>query len=435
MSKDVKDFLSFISASPTAFHAVRAISDELDRNGFIRLRECEMWQLKPGSRYYVTRNGSSVIAFDLPADEMTAFRITASHSDSPCFKLKAVCEETAAGCYTRLNVEPYGGMLMSTWLDRPLSIAGRVLVRDGNRLESRLVSLDRDTVLIPNMPIHFNREANNGYAYKPQTDLMPLYGDEKAMGGLMKEIAAAAGVPQDRIAGSDLYLYSRTPGSIWGAENSYFSCGRIDNLECAYTSMQAMISTRAKNQVNICAVFDNEEVGSRSKQGADSDFLCNAMLRIGQAYGMSDSLCRAKMAASFMVSADNAHALHPNHPDKFDADNRVYMNKGVVIKHNANQKYTTDGVSSAVFEEICRRAGVPVQHFNNHSDIAGGSTLGNLSNAHIGMNTVDIGLAQLAMHSAYETAGTRDIMYMTDALCAFYSTEIVMTDDGAFELN
>lgn len=435
MKKNALDFIEFVKNSPTAFHAVAAVCDMLEEAGFSRLEECGLWQLKKGEKYYVTRNASSVLAFTLPRETPTAFQIAASHSDSPSFKLKTRCEESVLGCYTRLNAEPYGGMLMSTWLDRPLSVAGRVLVRRGKRLESRLVDLNEDKVLIPNMPIHFNRDANSGYAYKAQTDLLPLYGDEKDQGGLMKEVCAAAGTTEEELAGADLFLYSREGGSVWGAGEKFFSCGRIDNLECVYTSVRALIASKAGRHVNLCAVFDNEEVGSRSRQGADSDFLLNVMSRVAALYGMSEDQLRAAEAASFMVSADNAHAVHPNHPEKYDADNRVYMNKGVVIKHNARQKYTTDGASSAVFEEICRGAGVPVQHFSNHSDLPGGSTLGNIANAHVSMNTVDIGLAQLAMHSLYETAGTEDLAYMETALTAFYDTDIRVTGDGMFELD
>lgn len=434
MEQPVQQFLDFVAQSPTAFHAVRALCGQLDRNGFTPLSEYDMWQLKPGGKYYVTRNQSALIAFTVPEGGFGPFRVAASHSDSPAFKLKPLCESAAAGHYIRLNVEKYGGMIMSSWLDRPLSIAGRVLVRTGDGLESRLVDLNRDAVLIPNLPIHFNRDVNTGYNFNPQVDLMPLYGDENAKGLLMKQVAQAAETEEEAIIGADLFLYSRTPGSVWGAQNEFFSCGRIDDLECAYTSMQAFLEAAQGQHVNLCAVFDNEEVGSGSKQGADSTFLRDVMTRIGTALGASDEAIRAAMAGGFMVSADNAHALHPNHPEKFDAQNTTFMNGGVVIKHNANQRYTTDGVSAALFTEICKRVNVPVQHFTNRSDLPGGSTLGNISNAQVSMNTVDIGLPQLAMHSIYETAGVRDIAYMTDALKAFYEMEIVMTGDGCFKL-
>ena len=434
MEQPVQQFLDFVAQSPTAFHAVGTLCGLLDRSGFTPLSEYDLWQLKPGGAYYVTRNQSALIAFTVPEGGFGPFRVAASHGDSPTFKLKPLCESAAAGHYIRLNVEKYGGMIMSSWLDRPLSIAGRVLVRTKEGLESRLVDLGRDAVLIPNQPIHFNRDVNTGYSFNPQVDLLPLYGDENAKGLLMKQIAQAAGTEEGAIVGADLFLYSRTPGSVWGAQNEFFSCGRIDDLECAYTSMQAFLKAAQGQHVNLCAVFDNEEVGSGSKQGADSTFLRDVMTRIGTALGASDEEIRAAMAGGFMVSADNAHAVHPNHPEKFDAQNTTFMNGGVVIKHNANQRYTTDGVSAALFSEICKKANVPVQHFTNRSDLPGGSTLGNISNAQVSMNTVDIGLPQLAMHSIYETAGVKDIAYMTDALKAFYEAEIKMRGDGCFHL-
>ena len=252
--------------------------------------------------------------------------------------------------------------------------------------------------------------------YDPQTDLLPLYGSAESTGGLMREIAEAAGVEPDQILGHDLFLYGRQNASVWGAGDDYFSCGRIDDLECAWACMTALIRSTARETVNVCAVFDNEEVGSGSRQGADSGFLYDTLTRLGFALGASDGEIRAAMAGSFLVSADNAHAVHPNHPEKYDKQNRPVMNGGVVIKHNANLKYTTDALSSARFALICQKAGVPVQHFANRSDIAGGSTLGHISAAHVSVESVDIGLAQLAMHSLYETAGTRDLPMLVRAL-------------------
>ena len=388
----------------------------------------------PGGKYYVTRNRSALIAFRVPESGFAPFQIVASHSDSPSFKLKPACEDEAAGHYIRLNTEKYGGMLMASWFDRPLGIAGRLLVRTERGIETRLVDLDRDAVLIPNMPIHFNREVNDGYKYNAQVDLLPVYGDETAKGALSKELAEKTGVSEESVVGSDLFLYNRAAGSVWGAKNEFFSCGRIDDLECAYTSACAFLEAVPKGHINVFAVMDNEEVGSGTKQGADSTFLEDTLARIASAMGKTDSERRAAVAGSFMVSADNAHAVHPNHPEKYDAGNRTFMNGGVVVKFNANQKYTTDGVSCAIFESVCARAGVPVQHFANRSDILGGSTLGNIANAHTSMNTVDIGLAQLAMHSAYETAGCKDIEYMIRALKAFYETDVRMQADGVFEI-
>lgn len=433
MTDHVQSFLHFIQQSPSAFHAVRSICDALDAQGFTPLSESQPWTVAPGGRYYVTRNLSSVIAFAVPESGFAHFQIVSSHSDSPTFKLKHLCEDESAGCI-RLNVERYGGMIMSSWLDRPLSIAGRVLVRDGNALKAKLVDLDRDAVLIPNMPIHFNREINDGYKYNPQVDLLPVYGDAQSRGQLKAEIARAAGVSEEAVCAQDLFLYTRMPGTVWGANNEFFSCPRIDDLECAYTSMQAFLAAKAEGHINVLAVFDNEEVGSGSKQGADSTFLTDVLMRAGAALGASDSELRAALAASFMVSADNAHAVHPNHPEKYDAQNRTMMNGGVVIKHNANQKYTTDAVSCAVFAALCGMADVPVQHFANRSDMLGGSTLGNIANKHASMNTVDIGLAQLAMHSSYETAGCADVAYMIRALESFYTHSIVMQADGALTI-
>ena len=430
----MNSFIDFVRRSPSAFHAVHTICAQLDAAGFTRLDEGEPFAVAPGSRCYVTRNRSSVIAFTVPQQGFSPFAIVASHSDSPTFKLKPGYEEEALGQYVRLNVERYGGMIMSTWLDRPLSIAGRALVREGGALRTHLVDLGRDAVLIPNMPIHFNREINDGYKFNPQVDLLPLYGDTQAKGALAAEIASLCGAKPEDVLSADLFLYNRTPGSVWGAHGEFFSCPRIDDLECAYTSLQAFLTAEHAAHISVYAVFDNEEVGSGTKQGADSSFLTDVLARVGAALGADDAALRAAACRSFMVSADNAHAVHPNHPEKYDAENRVFMNGGVVIKHNANQKYTTDAVSSAIFSEICARAGVPVQHFANRSDVLGGSTLGNIANTHLSMNTVDIGLAQLAMHSSYETAGTKDVAYMTDALKAFYEAEIDMRGDGEFRI-
>jgi len=413
-------FLTFAEQSPTAFHATANLAEMLEENGFRRLKETDPWLVDTGGKYYVIRNDSAVIAFIVPETGFGAFRIAAAHSDSPLFKLKEHFEDDS-GDYLRINVEKYGGMIMSTWLDRPLSVAGRLAVREGDGVGTRLVNLDRDAVLIPNQPIHFNRDINDGYKYDPQTDMMALYGPKEAKGALMREIAAAAGVDEKDILSHDLFLYNRQNASVWGAEDAYFSCGRIDDLECAWGCMKALTESTARDTVQVCAVFDNEEVGSGTRQGANSGFLYDTLTRLGFALGASDGEIRAAAAGGFMVSADNAHAVHPNHPEKFDKQNRVFMNKGVVIKHNASQKYTTDAVSGARFALVCEKAGVPVQHFANRSDLPGGSTLGNLAVQHVSMESVDIGLAQLAMHSVYETAGTKDLEYLTTAMKEFWS--------------
>ena len=441
MNDSIHGLLGFIEKSPTCFHAVEQVRQTLLSNGFTELQEAKPWDLQPGKNYFVTRNQSSLIALRLPAGKAEAFRIVASHSDSPTFKIKENPEKESAGCI-QLNTERYGGMLCASWFDRPLSIAGRVVIRtDSGKIQSRLVCCPRDLVLIPNLAIHMTRAVNEGYAYNPQTDMLPLYGGAGAKGTFLKEIAQVAGVDADAILCSDQFLYNRMKGTVWGAQNEFLCAPRLDDLECAYTSLCAFLSEGDCPDVPVYALFDNEEVGSGTKQGADSSFLETVLRRvIFSASDASAAVCAQErfctaLATSFMVSADNAHAVHPNHPDKTDPTNPVYLNGGVVVKFNANQKYTTDAVSGAIFQEICRRAGAPCQTFVNRSDIAGGSTLGNISNSHVSLNTVDIGLPQLAMHSCYETAGVQDVDAMIRALTAFYHTKIETLADGSYRLS
>ena len=433
MTEQVQGFLNFIDNATSTFHAVDTMVKQLEEKGFSRLYEHEEWKLVPGGKYYVTRNLSSIMAFTVPQDGFTHFQIVASHSDSPTFKLKPTCENSVCEKFVRLNIEKYGGMVLHTWLDRPLSIAGRVVLRDGGKLTTKLVDLKKP-IMIPNVAAHLNRQLNDGFKYNPQVDMQPMYGDITAKGKLMEDVAEAAGVEADKIVTCDLSLYCSQPGVVWGRDDVYFSCSRIDDLECAYTSLMGFIDSEPKGHVNVVAVFDNEEVGSTSKQGAASTFLTDTLMRTAAAFGMTDAQTRAAIVSSFMVSADNAHSVHPNHPEMYDVQNRTYMNEGVVIKHSPNQKYTSDAISDAVFSMICERAGVPVQHFSNRSDMVGGSTLGNISNTHASMNTVDIGLPQLAMHSCYETAGCKDVAYMIDALREFYNTNIVTEADGTYSL-
>ena len=425
MMDEIRGLMDFIAASPTAFHCVANVREMLEAGGYAPLSECEDWRLAPGGRYYVTRNLSSLIAFRLPEGAPDHFQIVASHSDSPCFKLKPVAGREAEG-YAMLNVEKYGGMIMSTWFDRPLSVAGRVILRGGKGFEARLVNLDRDLALIPNMPIHFNREVNDGVKLNPQVDMLPVYGAAGA--DILDLVAGELGAEKADVAGCDLFLVNRDAPRLWGARGEFIASPRLDDLECAYTSARALLAAKPTNHVDMIGVFDNEEVGSGTKQGADSTFLAETVKRVAEA--LPGRSAEAMLARSFMLSADNAHAVHPNHADKYDAENRVRMNGGVVVKANANQKYTSDGVSLAVFEGICRDAGVPTQRFANRSDVPGGSTLGNIANSHVSMNTVDIGLAQLAMHSANESAGAQDVSHMIDAMRAFHEAEIDVRRDG-----
>ncbi len=426
-----KALLRFIEQSPTAYHAVRSLKELL--TGYTPLHEGEDWNLQPGGRYYVTRNGSSLLAFRMPAGPIRGFQMAAAHSDCPVFKIKANGEMVVENHYVKLNVEKYGGMLCAPWLDRPLSIAGRVVVREGDALVSRLVDLQRDVALIPNLAIHMNRGVNEGTSYNAQVDLLPLFGGKDAAGKLLPLVAASAGAEPEDILGTDLFHYNRKPGTIWGAENEFVSTRSLDDLQCAWALTQGFLQAEdAEDRVTLCAIFDNEEVGSGTKQGALSTLLEDTIGRIWESTGRSGSALRQALTNSFLVSADNGHAVHPNHPEKADPTNRPYLNEGVVIKYNANQKYTTDGVSEAVFKTICDRAGVPWQTYCNRSDIPGGSTLGNLANQHVSLNTVDIGLAQLAMHSPYETGGVRDTEYLVRAMQAYFSAAVEAQADGVY---
>ena len=417
-----KDLAQFLEGSPSCFHAIENMKNILSEEHFEQLQENRKWHVQPGGRYFVTRNSSSLIAFTVPEHGIKGMRIIASHGDSPTFKIKENPELETDSHYIRLNVERYGGMLCAPWFDRPLSVAGRVIVKDpdSGTFVSRLVNIDRDLVLIPNLAIHMNREANNGYKYNAQKDMLPLYGDLTAKGTFMKTAAEAAGVSEEDILGHDLFLYNREKASIWGASEEFISCGRLDDLQCAFASLKGFLAGDRQEYMAIHCVLDNEEVGSGTKQGAASTFLYDTLTRIHDCLGFTREGYLIHLADSLMISADNAHAVHPNHTEKADPSNRPYLNRGIVIKFNANQKYCTDGVSAAMFRDICKTADVPVQTFVNRSDMAGGSTLGNISNTQVALNTVDIGLPQLAMHSPYETAGVKDTEYLIRAAREFF---------------
>jgi aspartyl aminopeptidase len=408
----------------------------LNANGYEELLESKVWNLAPGHNYYVCRNGSSIIAFQIGNDLSNySFHVVASHTDSPTFKLKENAELKAGGKYTRLNTEGYGGMICSTWMDRPLSIAGRVLVRQADgTIASTLLDLDRDLVLIPSVAIHMNRNVNDGFAFNKQVDLLPLFSGNTEDGALLNLIAAELGVEKDAILGSDLYLYSRQKPAIWGANEEFLSSGRLDDQQCAFASMKALLAGGHPKSINVMACFDNEEVGSGTKQGADSTFLYDVLKRINLALGKDENDFLRAIASSFMLSADNAHAVHPNHPEHTDDGNCTYMNEGVVVKSHAGQKYTSDGMSIAIVRELAAKANVPLQYFANRSDKTGGSTLGNIAMAHVSMNSVDIGLPQLAMHSCYETAGIKDTLYMVQLMQEFYSCHLEESASGAVRI-
>ena len=416
----LEGLFSFIDKSPSPFHAIEAMKEMLTEAGFIEVQENKSWELKKGGSYFVVRNDSAIIAFQLPNEEVKGFHMVASHSDSPSFKIKENAELTLDKAYTKLNVEKYGGMIMSSWFDRPLSVAGRVYVHAEQGIEKRMIHFDEDLLVIPNLAIHMNREVNNGVKYSAQMDMCPVLSTtaDKAQFGTL--LAEKAGVNAEDVLGQDLYLYTRQKGLVVGVDKDMIMSPRLDDLECAYGSMQAMIESTPDRFVNICAVLDNEEVGSGTRQGADSDFLYSTLKRIVYAMGGNEETYMQAVAESFLISADNAHALHPNHPEKADPTNRPVLNGGIVIKYSGNQKYTSDAFSGSVMKKLCMDAEVPYQVFYNHSDVLGGSTLGNISTAHVSVASVDIGLPQLAMHSAVETAGVKDIEYLIKALKEFY---------------
>ena len=423
MNKTVKGLFEFIEESPSQFHVVENERQRFLKEGFIELSESKQWNIELGKNYFVTRNGSSILAFRMPKNEYKSFMIMASHSDSPSFRIKEM-PEMKEGHYVKLNTEKYGGMLMAPWFDRPLSIAGRAIIKTKNGIETKLVNLDKDLCMLPSLAIHMNREANDGYKYNPQKDLLPLVSMDENF-KLKKLVADSLSVKEDDILGSDLFLYNREPGKVWGANDEFISIRRLDDLQCSYSSMMGLLAAKNSNTaVQVHVTFDNEEVGSGTKQGADSTFLYDTLVRINEAMNGNNSTLLTAIANSFMVSADNAHALHPNYPEKSDPTNKVFMNEGVVIKFNANQKYMTDGLAFGIFTELCNKAKVPYQTFVNRSDVAGGSTLGNISNAHVSINGVDIGLAQLAMHSCYETAGVKDTEYLLKIATKFYESVI-----------
>lgn len=420
----------YIAASPTPYHVVAYTAQRLDALGYTALSECEDWQLTRGRGYYVTRNSSSLIAFRLPEGEYRGFMMAAAHDDSPCFKIKEHAEMKDGG-YVRLSTEKYGGMLCASWMDRPLSVAGRVLVRDGSGVKTIRIDQKDPCAIIPHVAIHMNRKANENASYNPAVDMLPLVSCSEQDEDFLASAAAAAGVSKEDILSHDLFVYNPQPGTAW---NDLISAPRLDDLQCAFAALEGFLQAEPSESVPVYCLFDNEEVGSQTKQGAASTFLADVLERINAACGRDSQTHRRSIAESFLVSCDNAHAVHPNHPEFSDKNHTVRMNAGIVIKYNAAQKYTSDAVSSALFRLVCEQAKVPVQLYANRADMAGGSTLGNIANTQVSLNTIDIGLAQLAMHSACETAGVKDTQYLIDALRVFYSKSLRMEKDGSYQL-
>lgn len=422
MNKNLSEFIDFLNNSPSCYHATFNLVKMLWNAGYTQLHEHENWELLPGGKYFMVRGGTTLIAFRIPEGTPTGFMMSASHVDRPTFKMKGPAELT--GAYTRMPVEGYGGMIMSTWMDRPLSVAGRVLVETEEGISGRLLNIDRDLVLMPSLAIHMNRQVNDGYKWNPAVDTIPLLGGKDAAGRLEELLEQEAG---GRILGRDLYLYVRQKASIWGVEEEYISAPGLDDLECVWACTQGFLQAKQTDAIAVLCAFDDEEVGSNSPQGAASTLLQDTLNRICNALQLNPY---RMLAQSFMVSADNAHSLHPNHPEYADSTHAPVLGGGVVLKFNANQRYTTDGVSAAVFRRICAGAGVPLQDYANRPDIRGGSTLGHISLTHVSVPTADVGLAQLAMHSCYETAAVKDLEYLRTAMTAYYGTVLEATNDG-----
>ena len=426
----VQKLFRFLDESPTCYHAAANAKAALTAAGAVELRESEQWKLEKGTLYVVERGDSALVAFRVPEGPFHGFLMAAAHSDSPTFKVRETAEAASAGNTLRLSVEPYGGGVWRGWLDRPLSVAGRVVIRQGDRLVSRLVNIDRDLLVIPGVAIHMDRSVNKGAELNPAVDLLPLLGCGKEPGAFRKLIAEAAGVREEHLLSTELFLYPRTKAVQTGLNGEFIVSPRLDDLQCVFGCLEGFLAAKPGGSLPVLAVFNNEEVGSNTRQGADSTFLTDVLERIAHGCGLDSEAWKAAVANSFMVSADNAHAIHPAHPEYADKGEYPVLGGGIVIKYNANQRYTTDAVSGAVFQTICQEAGVPVQRYSNRADLPGGSTLGNISTAHLSVPTVDIGLPQLAMHSVCETAGAADTDHLVKAMTAYFSRDFHRDRDG-----
>ncbi|EDS78386.1 probable M18-family aminopeptidase 2 [Clostridium botulinum C str. Eklund] len=423
------ELLDFIYKSPTAFHAVDTIKGVLDKNGFSELKECEKWNIQKGKKYYMTKNDSAIVAFVVGNGEIykEGFKIIGAHTDSPTFRIKPNPEMTSEQSYIKLNTEVYGGPILNTWLDRPLAIAGRVTLKGENILfpETKLVNINKPIMIIPNLAIHMNRNINQGIELNRQLDTLPILGlinDEFEKNNyLLKAIAKELEVDYKEIIDFDLFLYEYEKGSIIGIQNEFVSSGRLDDLEAVHAALEALIQSNISKATNVLVCFDNEEVGSSTKQGADSNMLANVLERIViPLNGDREDFFRA-LSKSFIISSDSAHAVHPNKGEKCDPTNRPKLNKGPAIKVAASQSYTSDSNSASVFKALCKKANVPVQEFVNRSDERGGSTIGPISSTHLNIRSVDIGTPLLAMHSIRELCGVDDHYYGMKVFKEFYN--------------
>ena len=415
--------IDLLNSSHSEFQAVDNIKNELSKNGFIELKENEDFKISGGKSYYILRNMSSILAFKVSENISDLyFKIVASHADSPALKIKEDPTDNLLG-YNRLKVERYGGMINSCWLDKPLGISGRVVYKKDDSIETRIVDFDEDLCIIPNLAIHFNREINDGYAYNPQKDLLPILGIDREE-DLFLNLLDKTKKEDEEILSYDLYLFNREKARYIGVNKELIGSPKLDDLGCAYSSILSLLDSKCDSGISASVVFNNEEVGSNSLNGADSNFLKVNLKRIAKSLGFSSEEYEKAIAKSFLISADNAHALHPSYPEKSDDKNIVLLNNGVVVKHNSNMAYCSDSFSSSLLKLIANKANVRVQDFYNRSDIRGGSTLGNISNSQISFYSVDIGIAQLAMHSNYEVIGSEDLKEMYNLLKEFYNSTL-----------
>jgi aspartyl aminopeptidase len=435
MENNIKELIQYLDNSLTAYQAVNNAKTILENNGFKQLYENKIWTLdKDTNKYFVIRNDSSIMAFTLPTcktENIKGYHIYAAHSDSPAFKIKENPEMEKEGIYVTLNTEKYGGMIYSTWLDRPLTIAGRVCIDENGEIKSYPIKLKDNICMMPNLAIHMNRDMNDGVKLNPQTDLIPLItltSDNKEDKFNLKTLLAeeltnitATPKTSEDILSYDLFVENSEKATIAGANDEFIMSARYDDLACAFAGLKAITQASSSDYINLLAIFDNEEVGSLTRQGADSTFLKDTLENIADTLGITSAKYRTQKSNSFMLSADNAHAMHPNQSGKADPTNRPIINKGVVLKHHGSQKYSTDAYSAAYVKKLCKDNDIPLQTYANRSDIAGGSTLGNLAMAQVSMPAADIGLPQLAMHSAYETAGVTDLTYLVQLAKAFMS--------------
>lgn len=423
----MKELMQFLDNSLTSYHAIQNVEKYLKEDGFDRLSEKEIWNLQAGGKYYVVRNDSSIMAFVIPDKEVKGFHIFAAHSDSPAFKVKENPEMEKENAYVCFNTEKYGGMILNTWLDRPLTIAGRVALLEENEVKTYPVKLQDNLCVIPNLAIHMNRDVNSGVALNPQVDLLPLVTMKEDKTALNEMVAEALEkeygkqISKEDVLAGDLFVVNCEKATLAGANHEFLMSSRYDDLGCVYGGLKGLLNAASENYINVLAIFDNEEVGSLTRQGADSTLLRDTLHNISDGLDQSEKVLRTWIADSFMLSADNAHACHPNQGAKADPTNRPYLNKGIVLKYHGSQKYATDAYSAAYVKALCNECDIPVQTFANRSDLAGGSTLGNLAMAQVSMPAADIGLPQLAMHSAYETAGVKDMEDLIKLATKFFA--------------